>query len=169
MCHHECLSACQQSSWLAVHWIDAGLPMCAGNMYYVFVSVCWYWENTSRCGKFMIPSCGGSSGWTCVSPKSDWNRNKIYFFKLLQSLIDYCGNFTDTNAEWYIIVDRFFRNPALFTATKIRIASQTAMDVNDMFIPFVPLGDPDIFLFFWLMMPFSGQLCWRKGLSDRSE
>lgn len=43
------------------------------------------------------------------------------------------------------------------------------MDVNDLSIPFVTLGDPDVFLLFWLMMPFTGQMCWRKELYDCSE
>lgn len=68
-----------------------------------------------------------------------------------------------------MIGDRLFWNSALFTATKIRITPQTAMDVNHMSILSVALGDPDIFLLLWLMMPFMGQMCWRKELYDCSE
>lgn len=68
-----------------------------------------------------------------------------------------------------MVDDRFFRNSALFTATKIRIAPRTAMDINDVSIPFVTLGDSDIFLLLWLMMLFTGQMYWRKELYDCSE
>lgn len=45
-----------------------------------------------------------------------------------------------------MVDNRFFRNSALVTETEIRISLPTAMDVIDVFTPFVTLGGPNIFL-----------------------